>query len=167
MCDSPEILDMDGFVMSGIQEWDIKEIKTKKSKKKSKKHSKEKDNSNSDDRLFNLHVNSLKGDTYTIKAYSDMTVLDLMESIYKQSGVKPEMMVLVFKQHELPVSDEFEVTRLLSDFNLTKENTMHIILRNGYKNKNPLNYNKDSRFSDEESSEKYEKGVDFIRKRGR
>ena len=44
------------------------------------KHSKEKGVSN-DSKSFNLYLKSLQCNTYTIKAYSEMTVMDLMESV--------------------------------------------------------------------------------------
>ena len=67
MCDSPYLIDMDDYLMSGIQEWDIKNVKTKKDKKhkkskkkKSKKHSKEKKIVDSNDLEFNQEVNFVR-----------------------------------------------------------------------------------------------------------
>ena len=66
MCDSPCLIDMDDYLMNGIQEWDIKNVKTKKdkkhkkSKKKSKKHSKEKIIVDSNDLEFNQEVNFVR-----------------------------------------------------------------------------------------------------------
>ena len=72
-------------------------------------------------------------------------------------------MVLVFKHHRLPKKEEVDVTRKLSDFNLTSENTLHIVLRLSAIT-TPFVYKREDWFPEETSNDKFDNDVTFIRK---
>ena len=69
----------------------------------------------------------------------------------------------IFKKHRLPKVEEFDVTRILSDFNLTSENTLHIVLRNG-KTLYPFEYKREDWFPEEAVKQKFDQDVVFVRK---
>ena len=54
-----------------------------------------------------------------------------MDKIYKDSGIPPQQMILVYEQRRLPKIEEEDVNRKLSEFNIEGECTLHLVYRLG------------------------------------
>merc|ERR1711991_924474 len=61
-----------------------------------------KKSSSSKDNTFNVYIKTLDGKTITIKTKSNNTVKDIMDNIYKDSGIPPQQGMLIYKKKRLP-----------------------------------------------------------------